>query len=118
MCESSWMNESGTWCERLGGRLPDDDFVTHAAVALGDHPRMRALQVAQLALELGDARLQPSQRVLEREHVLDARVIEAERGGERLDALQSREIGVGVEPPATGRAARHDQPPRLVQAQR
>src|SRR6185295_16137854 len=94
------------------------DLVPDAAVALGDRACVHAAKLAELLLELGDPRLQARQRVLEREHVLDARMVEPERRGERLDALQPCEVGVGVEPPAPGRSARHDQAPGLVEAQR
>ena len=82
--------------------LPHHDLVADGAIAVGDRARIGPPEIVELVLELGHARLQARQRLLEREHVLDTGVVEAERGRERLDAPETREVGIGVEAPATG----------------
>ena len=84
--------KSVPWRERLRRRLPDHDLVPHAAVALGDRPRVRAPELGELLLELCHACLQARQRLLERER----------RWGElcavwrlRLEALTGDKISVG-----------------------
>ena len=55
---------------------------------------------------------------LEREHALDAGEVQPDLGRHLLDAPQPLDVGLGVQPRALRRAARLDQPARLVHPQR
>ncbi len=58
------------------------------------------------------------QLVLEQEHALDTREVEAELARQPLDQAQPLDVGVGVEPRVAGRALRAHEPLLLVDAQR
>ena len=74
--------------------------------------------LAQLALEPLGPRALPAQLVLEPQHVLDAREVETELGGQALDHAQALEVGLGVAPRAPRRPLRADEALGLVHAQR
>src|SRR4051794_9606339 len=104
--------------ERLGGRLPEHDVAAVRRAHLRDVLLVLLGGALEILLEARDLLRERGDRILEREHVLDAREAQTELAREALDAGEPLEVGIRVEARAARRAPRPHEAPSLVQPQR